>query len=262
MRVLASGIAIIGAVAFAGCLWRISIERVESSHWVEHTHEVLVQIEATSTQTGAAEAGQRGYLLTGRDAYLVPYETALVKIPREIELLTQLTHDNELQQENLRHLREVTARKLAELAETIRLRREQGTAAALAVVLTDRGKLTMDEIRTILGNMQREEQRLLAIRRGTDGKVSKLLYLFAAGVLVVVFAAAAAIIWLLRWIGRLQTGLVTVCAWSRQVRYDGKWMNVDQYLTERFGLSITHGISEKAAMELKRELKASRPPFP
>lgn len=262
LHALAMGIAILGTVAFAWGLWRISIERIEATRWVEHTHEVIAHIQATGVQVEAAETGQRGFLLTGRESYLGPYQAAPEKIHREIEIMVQLTQDNLSQQERLRRLRSVVDQKLGLMAESVRLRREQGQGAALALVMTDQGKQSMDEIRSILSGMQQEEERLLTIRHSADGKVSKLLYLVCGGILLVVFAAAGLIIWLLRWIGRLQTGLVTVCAWSRQVRHDGKWMNVDEYLRERFGLSITHGISEKAAAELNRQLKASQAPFP
>ena len=249
-----------GLVAFGWAAWRMVAEHAESTRWVEHTHEVITHIDGTLAQVESAETGQRGFLLTGQDAYLAPYESALGKIREELEALGTLTRDNPAQQENLRRLRESTAQKNAELMETIRLRRSQGLEAALKLVLTDRGKLAMDEIRRVLETMRREEDRLLAIRRAGFAKVSGLLYFLGGGILLVTCGAVITILWLLRWIGRLQTGLVTVCAWSQQVSYEGKWMNAGDYLRQRFGLSITHGISEEAAAKMLRNLKEqSRP---
>lgn len=46
-------------------------------------------------------------------------------------------------------------------------------------------------------------------------------------------------------------GLVTVCAWSRTVRHRGEWMQFEQYLSTRFGLTATHGISPRALAKLE-----------
>ena len=125
----------------------------------------------------------------------------------------------------------------------------------LALVLTDRGKLAMDDIQALLASMRLEEERLLLIRHANDSRVSNLLYIVCAGILLVAVVSAAAVVWLLRWIGRLQTGLITVCAWTRQVYYQDKWMGIEEYLHSRFGQSITHGISDEAAAEMMKEAK-------
>ncbi|MBL9139308.1 MAG: hypothetical protein JNK85_25795 [Verrucomicrobiales bacterium] len=41
---------------------------------------------------------------------------------------------------------------------------------------------------------------------------------------------------------RLET-LVRVCAWSRTVEFEGEWLSFEQYLSRRFGIKTTHGIS-------------------
>lgn len=46
-------------------------------------------------------------------------------------------------------------------------------------------------------------------------------------------------------------GLVTLCAWSRTVRYGGEWIEFEQYLSRRFGLAATHGISPRALAKLE-----------
>lgn len=48
-----------------------------------------------------------------------------------------------------------------------------------------------------------------------------------------------------------ENALVTVCAWSRTVRYRGEWMQFEQYLSKRFGLIATHGISPRALAKLE-----------
>lgn len=44
--------------------------------------------------------------------------------------------------------------------------------------------------------------------------------------------------------------LVTVCAWSRKIKVDGRWVTFEEYLVENLGLRITHGIDPEAARTL------------
>lgn len=54
---------------------------------------------------------------------------------------------------------------------------------------------------------------------------------------------------------------VTLCAWTRMVRYEGEWISVEAYLERRFGVLTSHGISPEAATLLEAE-PASAPLHP
>ena len=129
-----------------------------------HSHTVLISLDEMLSTAQDAETGQRGYLLTGNDRYLEPYQSAVAAVGSRVEAITALTKDNPVQQSNIRLLRRHIDGKLAELEETIALRRSEGVQAALSVVTTDRGKVEMDEIRNQLNVMRREEERLRTIR--------------------------------------------------------------------------------------------------
>jgi len=49
--------------------------------------------------------------------------------------------------------------------------------------------------------------------------------------------------------------IVTMCAWSGKIRFDGRWVKTEEYLQNRFGVKVSHGISEEAAELFKAELK-------
>lgn len=55
-------------------------------------------------------------------------------------------------------------------------------------------------------------------------------------------------------IHRLQEGLVTVCAWTKKVRVGDEWKSVEEFLTERLHLKLSHGISEEALGQMRGEL--------
>jgi PAS domain S-box-containing protein len=106
-----------------------------------------------------AETGQRGFLLTQRELYLDPYTAALDEIEPLLERLADLTEGDRPQRRMLVDLRTLVAAKRAELTETIELSRSDGTPAALDLVLTNSGRVTMDRIRDTVALMHAVEDR-------------------------------------------------------------------------------------------------------
>ncbi len=148
-----------GAIAYLN----IQVLR-QNDQSVRHTHDVIMSLTELLSTTQDAETGQRGYLLTGDEAYLTPYEDAVGKLSSRLDTIEAMTRDNPVQQANVVLLRRHVDAKLEELGETIALRRGKGVEAALAVVNTNRGKIEMDAIRTQADAMRQEELRLRKIR--------------------------------------------------------------------------------------------------
>ena len=121
------------------------------------SEETLTALEDILSTVKDAETGQRGYLLTSNESYLAPYNAAVEQIGPRLEALRRVTIDNPAQQDRLATLAQRISAKLAELKQTIDLRQNSGSAAALAVVQSDRGKQEMDEIRADVSVMEREE---------------------------------------------------------------------------------------------------------
>lgn len=132
----------------------------EDNQKIVHSHQVITTLDNLLSTVQDAETGQRGFLLTGDEHYLEPYDAAVLQVRSQLDKLAQLTSDNPAQQERIGPLKLHVDAKLAELKQTIDLRRTQGSAAALAVVVTDRGKVEMDTIRSQLAAMGQEEADL------------------------------------------------------------------------------------------------------
>ncbi|PYO04304.1 MAG: hypothetical protein DMD30_15890 [Gemmatimonadetes bacterium] len=45
--------------------------------------------------------------------------------------------------------------------------------------------------------------------------------------------------------------LVTLCAWTRSVEYEGEWISFEEYLRRKFNVSTTHGISPDALSQIQ-----------
>ncbi|WP_298912006.1 response regulator [uncultured Nostoc sp.] len=146
---------------------------IETSVNENHTYQVLSQLEDLNLQLTNAETGQRGYVITGKQSYLEPYNTAINVLDQKVNELQRLTEDNPNQQRRLDILQPLIVKKLAELKETIDLRQNQSFEASQKVVLTDQGKQLMGEIRKVILAMENEENVLLKQRSQRAQAASK-----------------------------------------------------------------------------------------
>jgi methyl-accepting chemotaxis protein len=157
---------ILGVVSY-----RTTTGLIDAAQMRAHSYQVLENLERVLSTLEAAETGQRGYIIVGEDRYLEPYQTGTSAVNQAIQSLRELTADNPIQQQRLNVLEPLIAVKLAELKETIDLRKFKGFDAALKVVRTDKGKQTMDDARKVITEMGNEERRLLE-QRSNEMKAS------------------------------------------------------------------------------------------
>ena len=127
---------------------------------VAQTHDVLYQIDMLLSELKDAETGQRGFVITGDEQYLEPYNNALASMPGSIGELRRLTATHPEQQKRLDQMEQVVTAKLDELKLVIDLRRKDADAA-VKEVRTNRGRRFMDQARSIFSDMERDEHELL-----------------------------------------------------------------------------------------------------
>jgi methyl-accepting chemotaxis protein len=165
-RRLAAGFGLAGLtlllIAFVS--YRNTNTLIENDGWVAHTALVRTGLADLLSELKDAETGQRGYIITGDDNYLQPYQTALGSIKSSFDQVHGLTSDNPHQQQRWVALSPLIDEKAAELKTTIDLRKSQGFDAAAKFVATNQGKVVMDQIRAIIGQADQEEADLLKQR--------------------------------------------------------------------------------------------------
>ncbi len=145
----------------------------EMNRWVIHTRQVMEGLGQILSELKDAETGQRGFVLTGEERYLEPYKAATTNMPKTIETVSSLIQDNPEQLKSLQQLSKLSGDKLAELQETIELRRVKGMGSAIRVIRTDRGKRIMDDIRTIINQMDSREGELLDKQNRSAAETAK-----------------------------------------------------------------------------------------
>jgi methyl-accepting chemotaxis protein len=150
---------VVGVVAY-----RSVTQQTEAEDWVAHTREVQNQLTQLLSNLQDAETGQRGYVITGVEGYLAPYANGIARLEENRKNLARLVADNPRQQDRANALAPLIAEKLAELQQTIDVRKSRDFAAAQSLILSDRGKKAMDAIRNLLQEMNSEEDDLLKKR--------------------------------------------------------------------------------------------------
>lgn len=161
--------------------WQQSVANNKTEALMIHTYEVIRHIDLLIGGLRDAELGQRGFLLTGDENFLDPYNDALKdytsskpieysssarrSIKQEIALLRELTSDNPTQQTNIDELESIVMPLLSHMLSTIMEKRQSITRGVRQKIDMLPGKTLMEGVRTMVRIMKAEEIHLLALRK-------------------------------------------------------------------------------------------------
>lgn len=165
-RRLAIGFGLAGFILLivAAVSYKTTDDLITNEQLVSHTHEVRTNLALISASLTDAETSVRGYMLTGRDAYLAPYDPGLRSLQTAMDNLRRLTLDNANQQRRVVALGPLVDAKTGVMRQTLELRRTEGFEAAQKFMLTEQGRESMAQIRDLVSEADREEQALLMQR--------------------------------------------------------------------------------------------------
>ena len=251
-------ISLLALIVMSWLVHQTSEQFRDSFFQVGHTYKVLNLVQQTQFHLQDAETERRGYLLTGGDDYLNSYGRAMTVVRNDIDQLKSLVQVRAGQQTNILALQSLITERLGINPDTI-AGSKGNVHDVLAVTLTDEGKNTMEKIGRVLFQMGQEEEYSLNIhqqRAEADSISSQVTSVVLIGAVAMVLMFI--IIILLR-LEKLQQ-VVTICAWTGQVKYEGEWVRLDEYLQRRFGLSVSHGLSQEAAEKMIAEIKTPNRP--
>ncbi|AVU78773.1 response regulator [Pseudomonas rhizophila] len=161
--------------------------------WVGHTDRVINNANEALKLSVDLETGMRGYLLTGDEHFLDPYEVAKPRIAVALETLLELTADNPIQTDRLHKVQALQVEWANYAQSMIDLQRSSGDYRG--AVKAGRGKRLTDEIRKTYEDIVESEQQLRAERN--DQVRTTTLWSIALYLLFV-----AAVSGLLAYVGR------------------------------------------------------------
>ena len=189
-------IVIAALLVIAAYTYRTLEIRSEAADRVAVSLQTLEALDTVMSTLKDAETGQRGFLLTSNENYLVNYERATRELPADFMALTKATSVSPQFRDRLDQMERLSKAKMEELGQVIALKRAGNADAAIALVRSDRGKVLMDGLRVIAAQIFAEERAEALSRqtlfRGSArgsyvvlvlGSAVLLLFVFAAGVM-------------------------------------------------------------------------------
>ena len=215
----------------------------ETQAKVAHTYQVEGLLKQLEKDLIDAETGQRGYLVTGVSTYLEPYDSGRKNFQTDIEALKKLVSDNPAQVAKAETVQQKAQQKFAELEETINFKRAGKDKDALTVVLTNKGKQVLDDIRSTLSTMAQTEEKLLQERTQAATQVQQVSSVIGwGGFLINVGAGVFVSYYVVNYVARLIIGPITSAARAVASSSAGIAATVDKQ--ERTVLDQTSSVNE------------------
>jgi len=224
---------------------RLKTDQGDALDWARHSHLVLEQMQALERSIDELEQPDREYLLTASVAdRLKFYLSAAAVLAKNEELRLLLVQQNRWGIDLTTFEKQIESR-IAFLRQIAQLKESGHSDEAVSNVSSDHSRSDLASLHSTFAAMLSKESQAIDHQRDLVESRSNvheiiILVLLALSTAVVVGAG----ILFLR-IKQLQN-IITVCAWTQRVNYNGRWMRMEEFLWERFRVKVSHGISEEA----------------
>jgi PAS domain S-box-containing protein len=176
-------LAIIGVLAY-----RATKRLVASEQLVSHTREIQTLLEDIRSDVLQASNSRRGFIITGLSADLAGYSSAVQDLPAKLQRLQSITADNVSQQQRFTTLNAAIHDELILAGDSIRSHRVLHGNRLRQVQITRAGSAKIDQVFTVIGEMEKEEERLLQERRNqANQNYRHTITVLAAASIVAIF---------------------------------------------------------------------------
>ena len=206
-------------------LYLSSNRQSETAKWVEHTHQVISQGHKLLRLLVDMETGERGYLITGNEVFLEPFNEAKKVWSSEIQSLTILVSDNPEQVERLIEIDTLQKQWLVEAAEKeINARRKVTISdlntmnamntmntmnTVISLIEAQTGKAIIDKIRQIKSQFIQAENSLLLKRKLSAEKAIKSVKMIVVfGIVAILLLAGILSVYIYSYIAKTLEQLV------------------------------------------------------
>jgi signal transduction histidine kinase len=202
---------VIVAAAFAVLLVAIEDMR-ESARQAAHSQRELTASTALERRVVDLESGARGFVITGEERFLGPWEAARSAIPRASTRLVRLT-DNAGQRRRAQGIARAVTSYLEDYSIPLVRAARRGDQSASSVATTAAGKARVDAIRARFDRFVATERALVAKRQDdADDYARKALVAASAGL-------AVSVILILLFLGYLTRAIFNSMAGSLEASH-------------------------------------------
>ena len=171
------------------------VQKDKANQWVEHTLEVIINMESFSDDMHDFLYHNRGFLITGDVRQLTESDKSRDAMLAALARVRQLTSGNAAQQERLEALGNLVKQRIEQSDLVVRVRREKGPEAAAAMVLSGAGNTLTNEFESKLNELENTEKNLLKERQ----KIAEAMS--SSSLLTLGFLLSASLV-LLLWVFR------------------------------------------------------------
>jgi len=203
--VLGYAVVFLFMIAIAGAMYRNSVTLHETEDWVDHTWEVKAYGNLVLKLLVDMETGERGFLITGKEVFLGPYEEGNRAYEKTMDSLKDLVSDNPIQVQRLQEIhalvkkwQEVAAKP--EIAARIKMDKNRSSMEEIsALIQKGTGKTVMDELRDTLAGFISAEEELLSVRiKESDRATTQNLYVAIFGAILAIMFGSVAVFFITR----------------------------------------------------------------
>lgn len=152
-------LAVLTLIIVAGAGYRSTVNLIANDVQLKKAQVIRRELLTLAGAMNDAETANRGYIITGDEEYLAPYDAARPVIEKTLkDLRADMAGDAE-QLRNLNALPPLIGAKLDVLAHGIDLRKKSGLDAAVKYIQLGEGKKLMDQIRAISTLADNEQEK-------------------------------------------------------------------------------------------------------
>ncbi|AQG82407.1 histidine kinase [Spirosoma montaniterrae] len=210
---------------------------------IEHTQQVIGQLEDILSAMKDVETGARGYMISNDTLFLEPYRQALPKLPTMVDRLQQLVSDNPIQRKRADSLAKLIDDKLEISARQILETSQQTTA--LQTTYLRIGKIRMDRIRAFTARMTEYERIRISERYQQADRSYRNTTLLIFMLSVLTFLALAASYRLLEQeLARRQRTEDQLRSYEAQLKEQIRQLEASNEELERFAFVASHDLQE------------------
>jgi CHASE3 domain sensor protein len=219
--------------------------QLRSINRVSETVLVREQLTAILADLDRMESSEQGFFLDSSDAGMAPYLFSRADIAIRFAALKFLGKSDPQTASSIARLHSLVDARIDEMSNEIALKKADLNLNRESSVKINRDLRLIQPVKELLVEMGQRQSKLLIDRRLANNTRMEIRELTST-VLLCLSASVVIIsgVLLLR-IRELQS-IITICAWTQRVNFNGKWMRMEEFLWERFRVKVSHGISEEA----------------
>ncbi|MEI8139175.1 MAG: methyl-accepting chemotaxis protein [bacterium] len=185
-------IALILLATVGGVAYRNVIKGIANSLATDQENTTIIEIGHVALRVSEAEAGVRGYLLTGDPSYLDHYSNLVMNIGKDLTDITSQESDVVIRNE-LQKIGNLVSNRCAMLTEEVAFKAGTSTNDAIANLKSGKSEAVADELRSVIASLTQEGERRLSVHAEEESAsnsltIATIRYGVAAAVVLMIIA--------------------------------------------------------------------------